>query len=64
MQNITGLRESLTDNYEKMKKGEMPIKLGKELTNTAGKIIQSLKVELDYKQFMEDREPLPYLETK
>ena len=63
MQNITELRSSLIDNYNQMKDGSMPIKLGKELTNSAGKIINSVRVELDYKQHMEDRSIIPFLEN-
>ena len=48
MQNITDLRNSLADNYTKMKAGKMNMPLGKELANTAGKIINSLKAELEY----------------
>lgn len=62
MQNITQLRESLSDNYELMKKKEMGINLGKELANTAGKIINSLKVELEYNALMGIKQTIPFLE--
>jgi hypothetical protein len=42
------LRDSLLDNYNKMKSKEMDLKEGKELSNCAGKVIQSIKVELEY----------------
>lgn len=61
MQNITELRNSLSDNYEKMKKGEMEIKEGKELSNCAGKIIQSLKVELEYQALLGTKKEIEYL---
>lgn len=61
MQNITELRKSLADNYEKMKKGEMEIKEGKELSNCAGKIIQSLKVELEYQVLLGTKKEIDYL---
>jgi len=61
MQNIKELRDSLVDNYELLKTGEMPMKLGKELSNTAGKIINSLKVELEYNKFLEREEEIPFL---
>lgn len=61
MQNITELRKSLTDNYEKMKNGEMEIKQGKELSNCAGKIIQSLKVELEYQTLLGITNEIDYL---
>ena len=61
MQNITELRKSLADNYEKMKAGEMEIKEGKELSNCAGKIIQSLKVELEYQTLLGTKKEIDYL---
>lgn len=64
MQNITQLRESLSDNYEQMKRKEMGINLGKELANTAGKIINSLKVELEYNALMGIKQTIPFLEKE
>ena len=63
MQNITDLRASLADNYEQMKADQMELKLGKELANTAGKIISSLKVELEYNSMMGIRNTIPFLQT-
>lgn len=63
MQNITELRESLADNYTKMKAGKMNINLGKELSNAAGKIINSLKVELDYNQVLGNKDKIKFLES-
>jgi hypothetical protein len=62
MQNITELRKSLSENYENMIKGEMPIGLGKELSNAAGKIINTLKVELEYQALLGKKEPIEFLE--
>ena len=64
MQNITELRDSLSDNYVKMKAKKMPIGLGKELSNAAGKILNSLKVELEYNQLLGIKTEIPFLETK
>tara|TARA_R110000851_G_scaffold264736_1_gene417351 strand:+ start:527 stop:715 length:189 start_codon:yes stop_codon:yes gene_type:complete len=61
MENITELRKSLSDNYEKMKSREMEIKEGKELSNCAGKIIQSLKVELEYQTLLGTTKEIDYL---
>jgi len=61
MQNITDLRESLSDNYNKMKDGKMSLKVGKELSNAAGKIINSLKVELEYNSMMDIKEEIDFL---
>ena len=62
MQNITELRNSLADNYTKMKANKMNVKLGKELANSAGKIINSLKVELEYNQMLGVKKTIEFLE--
>jgi hypothetical protein len=62
MQNIRELRQSLAENYDLIKANIMPVKTGKELNNAAGKIINSLKVELEYNQFMENRRKIDFLE--
>jgi hypothetical protein len=64
MQNITDLRASLADNYEKMKADEMELRTGKELANTAGKIIASLKVELEYNSIMGIKNTIEFLQVK
>ena len=63
MKNITDLRESLIDNYNQMKSKEMAIKEGKELANTAGKILNSLKIELEYNSMMDYKKPIKFLQT-
>lgn len=63
MKNIIELRESLSDNYEQLKTKKMELKLGKELANTAGKIINSLKVELDYNSMMNIKKKISFLEN-
>lgn len=62
MQNITELRKSLAENYEQMKAKEMDIKLGKELANTAGKLINSIKVEMEYNQMFDKKKKIDFLE--
>jgi hypothetical protein len=48
MKNITELRNDLLDVYEKLRAGSMEIKEAKEINNTAGKIISSAKVQIEY----------------
>lgn len=61
MQNITELRTSLAENYTRMKAGKMGLNVGKELANTAGKIINSLKVELEYNSMLNIKEEIEFL---
>jgi hypothetical protein len=63
MKNITELRTSLSENYEQMKSKKMDLKIGKELANTAGKIINSLKVELEYNSMMDIKKKIDFLDT-
>lgn len=62
MQNIKELRESLSENYTKMKSKKLPIATGKELANTAGKILTSCKVELEYNRTMGVKKKIDFLE--
>lgn len=62
MQNIKQLRESLTENYTKMVKKKLPVATGKELANTAGKILSSCKVELEYNKIMGIKKKIDFLE--
>lgn len=64
MQNITELRKSLSDNYTQMKEGKMDISTGKELANTAGKILTSLKVELEYNEMMGIKNEIDFLKSE
>ena len=64
MQNIKDLRNSLLDNYEKMKSKEMDLKDGKELANTAGKVLNSLKIELEYNTLIGNKNKIDFLEVK
>jgi hypothetical protein len=63
MKNITELRTSLSENYEQMKSKKMDLKMGKELANTAGKIINSLKLELEYNSMMDIKKKIDFLDT-
>lgn len=62
MQNIKQLRESLCVNYDKMRTKKMAISTGKELANTAGKILSTCKVQLDYNTLMGKKERIEFLE--
>lgn len=61
--NIKELRESLVKSFNDLKVGKLKTKEAKELTNLAGKIILSSKVELDYNKFMRKDVPIEFLEV-
>jgi len=48
MKNVNDLRNSLLSLYEEIKTGAVDVKLASEMNNTAGKIINSVKLELEY----------------
>ena len=62
MKNIKDLRVSLLSNYEQMTKKKMTLATGKELANTAGKIINSCKVEMNYNHLMGIKKKIEFLE--
>lgn len=62
--NITDLRISLSENYANMKAKKMTLEQGRELARTAGKILNSCKVELEYNQNLGIKKKIKFLETK
>ena len=61
MKNIQDLRDYLMANYEKAKNGKMSIGLAKELSNSAGKIISTAKMQLEYNKYMGIKENIPFM---
>lgn len=64
MQNITELRNSLIQNYELMKAKKISLKLGRELASTAGKILNSVRVELKYCEMTGQKPEIDFLDNK
>ena len=61
MRNIKELRETLTENYDKLRAGEMERALVGELNNTAGKIISTVVTELKYQNHMGIKKEIDFL---
>ncbi len=61
MRNIKELRETLTENYDKLRAGEMERALVGELNNTAGKIISTVVTELKYQNHMGIKKQIDFL---
>ena len=61
--NIEELRNSLTQNYSKILSGELIPKVAKEVTNTAGKIINTCKIQMDYNKELGIKKEIPFLEV-
>jgi hypothetical protein len=64
MQNINDLRNSLLKNYNNVLTNKVSIEKSKEITSTAGKILGTLKVELDYNKIQGNKKKIKFLEVK
>lgn len=63
MKNIEDLRNDLLNNYEKTKTGEISIGLAKELSNSAGKIIATVKAQLEYNKYVGNTSEIPFMKV-
>lgn len=61
MKNINELRNELSDNFKKLKDGEMDVPVVAELNNTAGKMIQTIAMEIKQAEMLESKEMIPFL---
>ena len=61
MKNITELTVQLTDLYNALKDGTIDVKVASEMNNTAGKIINVQKVQLEYAALREESPVIPFL---
>ena len=64
IENIQDLTNHLVANYEKLSDGNLPPKTAKEISNMAGKIIGSAKVNLEYNKFMALKRKISFLDVK
>lgn len=64
IKNIKDLTADLVLNYEKLGKGQLTEKRAKEISNMAGKIINSAKVNLEYNSYMKLKRRIAFLDVK
>lgn len=50
MKNISELRDDLAKMFAELRDGTADVKVAAEMNNTAGKIINTLKVEMEYSE--------------
>ena len=62
--NIEELRTGLLDAYEWVKADPRRANQVKEMTNAAGKVIATLKVELEYAMLRKESPSIPFLSYK
>lgn len=63
MTNITDIRDSLIEVFDKLRDGDMDLKQAAEINNTAGKIINTAKVQLAYAALRGEQPTIPFLDT-
>lgn len=62
MTNITDIRDSLIEVFDKLRDGDMDLKQAAEINNTAGKIINTAKVQLAYAALRGEAPYVPFLD--
>jgi hypothetical protein len=62
MKNITELTTELTTLYQALKDGTIDVKFASEMNNTAGKIINVQKVQLEYAALRDEKPSIEFLE--
>lgn len=61
--NIDGLRDHLWSTLESLSKGELGPAQANAMANTAGKLLKTVAVEIDYQRLTGQRHPITMLET-
>ena len=64
IRNIQELTDSLSSEYANLKNGSIPTGQAKEMSNMAGKIINSCKVQLEYNKFTNNKTKIKFLEME
>jgi hypothetical protein len=64
MKNITELNTHLTALYQALKDGTVDVKTAAEMNNTAGKIINVQKVQLEYAALRNEAPEIEFLGNK
>lgn len=62
MQTIEQLRGQLTQLFDEIKSGAVDVKVASEMNNTAGKIIGSLKVQLEYAALRKESPSIKFMD--
>lgn len=62
MKTINQLRDELLSTFDSLKSGEIDVKVAAEMNNTAGKIIGTVKVELEYSELKNEIPSIAFLE--
>ena len=61
MKTVTDLRNELCNTFDDLKAGNITPKVASEMNNSAGKIINTMKVQLDYHTMTKTKPNIPFL---
>jgi len=61
VKNITDLRKELCTTFDDLKSGVILPKVATEMNNSAGKIINTIKVQLEYSVLTKTKPKIPFL---
>ena len=63
IKNIEGLRDVLLENFDKLVSGELKLDEAKEISNMAGKVINTCKVQVQYNEMRKIDKSIVFLEV-
>ena len=64
MKHISELTTELSELYQGLKNGTMDVKVATEMNNTAGKIINAQRVQLEYAELRKEQPDIDFMKTK
>ena len=64
MKNITELNTHLTTLYQALRDGTVDVKTAAEMNNTAGKIINTQRVQIEYASLRNEAPSIPFMGGK
>ena len=64
MQHISELTKELSELYEGLKSGAIDVKVATEMNNTAGKIINAQRVQLEYAELRKEQPNIVCMSSK
>lgn len=64
MKHISELTTELSALYDGLKNGSIDVKVATEMNNTAGKIINAQRVQLEYAELRKEQPDIDFMKTK
>lgn len=64
MKHISELTTELSSLYEGLKNGTVDVKVATEMNNTAGKIINAQRVQLEYAELRKEQPHIVFMSSK